>query len=288
MNRRHFLGTSLAASCPGLIRSAEEGGKPKLAPYRVLYSNDTTNLTSCTSPFHKKGEPFRPEMLEASVDEVTGLVDAHFLQPGLGMVPMWPSKVLPLEEHYRWLKDRYDQEPDTFGRYVLTGGDIVKVFVDRCRLRGQAPFISFRLNDAHHKEFAGAARGEKIGNLGMSVTRSYVEHPEWRVGTNPKRGAELVQNWAIPEVRESKLALIRELCENYDLDGLELDYLRFPSFFPQDKVPVAERRRIMTGFVKQKCAKCWTTPCATGKRHAGSVRAFPALHRRDSIPWVST
>jgi len=221
------------------------------APFRILYNNDTTNITSCISPYHKKSEPFRPKMLEASVDEVKGQVDAHFLQPGLGMVPMWPSKVLPLDQHYAWLKERYGQEPDSFGRYVLNGGDVVKVFVDRCRSVGQAPFISFRLNDAHHKEFANAARGEKVGSLGMSVTRSYVEHPEWRVGSNPKRGADLVQNWAIPEVREAKLALIRELCENYDLEGLELDYLRFYSFFPEDKVPVEERRRIMTGFVKQ-------------------------------------
>ncbi len=39
------------------------------APFRVLFSNDTTNLVSNVSPFHQRGEPFRPEVLEASVDE---------------------------------------------------------------------------------------------------------------------------------------------------------------------------------------------------------------------------
>ena len=248
MNRRQFLGTTLAASYGGSLLGEEAG--PSKPPYRVLYSNDTTNVSGCISPFHKAGEPLRLPMLEASVDEVTGLVDAHLLQPGLGMVPMWPSKVLPLEEHYRWLKERYGQEPDSFGRVVLNGGDIVKTFVDRCRLRGQAPFISFRLNDAHHKEFADAKRGEKIGNLGMSVTRFYEEHPEYHIVPGSKRGADLVQNWAVSEVRESKFALIRELCENYDLDGLELDFMRFYSFFPAE-VPVEQRRGIMTGFVKK-------------------------------------
>ena len=38
-------------------------------------------------------------------------------------------------------------------------------------------------------------------------------------------------NWAIPEVRAEKFALIQELCENYDFAGLELDFLRFYSFF---------------------------------------------------------
>ena len=130
----------------------------------MLYSNDTTNITSCFSTFHQAGEPFRKEMLEATVDEVAGLVDAHFLQPGLGMVPMWPSKVINLKEHYAWIKQRYGQKPDPFGQFVLDGGDVVKVFVDRCRAKGQAAFISLRMNDAHHKEFTDPKPGDKPGS----------------------------------------------------------------------------------------------------------------------------
>lgn len=250
MNRRRFLQSSAAVPLLGAnIAAASNVAKPS---FRVLYNNDTTNVAGCVSPFHHAGEPFRLSMLEASVDEVAGLVDAHLLQPGLGMVPMWPSKVLPLEEHYAWLKERYGQEPDTYGRVILDGGDIVKTFVDRCRLRGQSPFISFRLNDAHHKEFADAKRGDKIGNLGMSVTRFYEEHPEYRIVPGSKRSGDVVQNWAIPEVRQSKFALIEELCR-YDIEGLELDFMRFPSFFPAE-VPTEERKRIMTSFVRDVAA----------------------------------
>lgn len=244
MNRRHFL--TLATVAP--LIAAESRSKP---PFRVIYSNDTTNITSCVSPFHKAAEPFRKELLEATVDEVAGLVDAHFLQPGLGMVPMWPSKVLPLAEHYTWIKKRYGQKPDSFGQFVLNGGDVVKVFIDRCRAKGQAAFISFRMNDAHHKEFADPKPGDKPGSsIGMSVTRFYAEHPEFRIKPGSLRGADLVQNFAEPEVRAQKLALIRELCDNYDLDGLELDFLRFYSFF-RDDTPLEHRRAIMTDLVKE-------------------------------------
>jgi hypothetical protein len=243
--RRQFI--KAAAALP-LFARAEGAGRT--AP-RVLYSNDTTNITSCVSPFHKAGEPFRAEMLQATVDEVAGLVDAHLLQPGLGMVPMWPSKVLPLAEHYAWIKQRYGQKPDPFGQFVLNGGDVVQVFVDRCRERGQAAFISFRMNDAHHKEFTDPKPGDKPGgSIGMSVTKHYVEHPEWRLKSGSLRGADLVQNWAVPEVRAQKMALIRELCENYDLDGLELDFLRTYSYFRLEETPVEQRRVIMTEFVR--------------------------------------
>ena len=249
MNRRRFLQTSAALTlAPSSARAAD---RPR-APFRVLYSNDTTNVSGCVSPWHKAREPFRPAQLEASVDEVAGKVDAHFLQPGLGMVPMWPSKVLPLAEHYAWIKERYGQPPDAFGKHVLGGGDVVQVFVDRCRKTGQAPFISFRLNDAHHKEFAFPKPGGKPGSgIGMSVTKFYIEHPEFILKPGSRRGADMVQNWIHPEVRAQKLALITELCENYDIDGLELDFMRFDSFFDLAKTIRKQRCEVMTGFVKQ-------------------------------------
>ncbi len=253
MNRRQFIGTSAGftlVAANGLRAAAPPRGKP---PFRLIYSNDTTNITSCTSPFHRKGEPFRREMLEATVDEVAGTgVDAHFLQPGLGMVPMWPSKVLPLAEHYAWIQERYGQAPDSFGKFVLSGGDVVQVFIDRCRQRRQAPFISFRLNDAHHKEFVDPKPGTKPGSgIGMSVTRFYAENPEYRIQPGSLRGVDLVQNWAVPAVREQKFALLRELCENYDLDGLELDFLRFYSFFRTEQTSREQRCAIITGFVRE-------------------------------------
>ena len=247
MKRRSFVGAVTGATVLGRAAAA----KPAPAPCVVLYSNDTTNLTSCISPYHKAREPFRKEMLGASVDEVAGTgVDVHLLQPGLGMVPMWPSKVLPLEEHYAWLKKRYGQGPDTFGSHILNGGDVVKTFIERCRLRGQSPFISFRMNDAHHKEFVDAKPGDKIGNLGMSLTKEYEEHPEWRINPASKRSGDVVLNWAIPEVRAMKLALITELCENYDLAGLELDYMRFYSYFRTGETSASQRADIMTRFVR--------------------------------------
>ena len=220
---------------------------------RVLFSNDTTNILTCTSPWHKRGEPFRPQMLEATVDEVTGTgVDAHLLQPGLGEIPWWPSKVYPPEEHYRWMKQRYGLDPDGFGKCVLDGGDLVKVFIERCRLRGQTPFISFRLNDGHHKEWTDAKLGDKIGGGAAScISRFYAEHPEYRIGPDLKDWAQRVQNWAIPEVPARRFAFIQELCENYDLDGFELDFMRMYSFFQLDKTTSAQRCGIITGFVRR-------------------------------------
>ena len=43
--------------------------KRKKAPFKLLFSNDTTNIETCVCPYHKKGEAFPPEMLEAFLDK---------------------------------------------------------------------------------------------------------------------------------------------------------------------------------------------------------------------------
>ncbi|MBM4087359.1 MAG: hypothetical protein FJ272_21415, partial [Planctomycetes bacterium] len=131
-------------------------------PFRVLFSNDTTNIETCVSPFHRKGEPFRPEMLEATVDETAGTgIEAHLLQPGVGWVPWWKSRAYPFSEHVRFMKERFGKEPSESGyaSYMASGGDMVQVFVRRCRQKGLSPFVSLRLNDSHGHEFVSKPSG---------------------------------------------------------------------------------------------------------------------------------
>ena len=217
--------------------------RPVKPPFKVVYSNDFTN-TGVTAPWHKKGEPFRPEHLRATVREVPG-VDVHMLQPAHCAVPWWPTKIYTIAEHHAWWAEHYGLDPKTLRypgahQYLLDGGDPFLDFLDECRQEGQTAFISMRLNDTHFHRFA-----DMPGNRqGMhAISRFYAEHPEWRIGD---AGTGL--NWAIPEVRQRMFSLIREICENYDLGGLELDFMRFPFFF-KDDMPIDRRVEIITQFV---------------------------------------
>ena len=221
--------------------------RPK-APFRLLYNNDTTNTLSCVSPWHERGEPFREEMLVASIEEVAGYgVDAYLLSPGLGWIPWWQSKVYG--DHYEWWTRKTGLE-DTQGffKYVADGGDMVRVLIDTCRKHDMAPFVSYRLNDVHHMEHCG-----RRTPMSIRVCRFYEEHPEYLInpdhaqieGYRKDRG----QDWAIPEVREYKFALIRELIANYDLAGIELDFLRDNTLFRPGETPEEQRIEIVTEFV---------------------------------------
>jgi hypothetical protein len=241
-------------SAPGL--AGETASRPK-APFKVLFSNDFTNMQSCASPYHRKGERWRPDMIEGTVDELAGTaVDAHMLQPCTTWVPWWPSKIYPMSEHHRWWNEHFGIEsPQAQAKllhpvhqYILDGGDPFRVFLDRCRLKGQQPFISVRLNDGHHLQYVDTPKNTQGVH---TICKFYAEHPEYRIG--PKLGDwdQHVHNWAIPEARAYKLALIKELCEMYDMEGLELDFMRHASYFRLDETSSRQRREIITGFVRQ-------------------------------------
>ena len=268
--------TQARKALPVVILLADSIRKP---PFRVLFSNDTTNITSNASPFHKRGEPFTEDKLRASVDETVGNSDVHLLQPGGGRVPWWKSKIAPADEYYKWLRDRARVRLDSMSQYLLNGGDMVQVFVDHCRTRGITPFISLRLNDYHGTEHAdllldrlrgGEGAGDRNpGVQGCWLGRFYLEHPEYRVDKDPdaytrssdklvfkknhrvryKMRQARVLNWGVPEVRARKLAFITEICEGYDIDGFELDFMRHSRYFRLDETTEEQRVQIMTQFV---------------------------------------
>lgn len=251
------------------------------APFRTLYSNDTTNLASCASPFNKGRAPFRPEMLEAAVDETADAgIDVHLLQPGFTWVPWWQSRAEPPAEHYRWWLETYGGELDGVGQFLIDGGDLVEVFVSRCRERGIAPFVSLRLNDYHWKELAYlsvsqiaklSSSGKELSAAAHSLSRFYLDNPQYcldpdpeelsdladplRIATDPDLRTPLrmksVLNWKHEPVRERVVRLIRELCENYALDGLELDFIRHAAYFNADETSLEERRAIMQAFIAE-------------------------------------
>jgi len=127
---------------------------------------------------------------------------------------------------------------------------MVGVLIDICRKHGMAPFVSLRLNDVHQQENFG----EKNQNSRYSC-RFYTEHPEYLIdpehkkvkGYYKKRG----QNWIYPEVRDYKLSLLKELAWKYDLDGIELDFLRDNTLFRTEETTEEQRVDIITEFVAQ-------------------------------------
>ena len=217
-------------------------------PYRVLFNNDTTNITTCVSPYHANGEEFTEDMLKANIDEVADSgVEVFMINPVHTWVPWWQSRVYSMAEHYQWYEQRYGIMPVLYyNEYVLNGGDILQASIDRCREKDVVPFVTYRMNDAQLLQ-----RREDDPPLGSAfhfLSKFYIEHvPEYCVGTGLTRD-EMAQNFAIEEVRQHRLSFLREIL-SYDIEGIELDFHRYCSYFKLDQTTVQQRRDIMAAFM---------------------------------------
>ena len=90
------------------------------------------------------------------------------------------------------------------------GIDVVEMLVNSTKDYGAEAWLSVRMNDHHYPDdigFNSSLSYNRASEVGVNGSRTYMDH------TN-----EVVQNYY--------KGYIRELCENYDIDGIELDYLR--------------------------------------------------------------
>ena len=99
-------------------------------------------------------------------------------------------------------------------------------------------------------------------------------HPEYLLGTRenqPKYGTWSAVNYARPEIRELAFRYIEEVCENYDVDGIELDFFRHPQLFKgvaNGALATQKELEMLTEFMRRVRKMAETT---------GTKRAKPVL-----------
>ena len=122
------------------------------------------------------------------------------------------------------------------GRYAVNqmpallkaGIDPLRVMVDFAKQHRMEAFWSMRMNDTHD------GSGAEYGPLILRTNTLKVTHPEYLLGTaqkRPKHGAWTAVDYGRPEIRELAFRYIEEVCRNYDVDGVELDFFRHPVYF---------------------------------------------------------
>ena len=140
---------------------------------------------------------------------------------------------------------------DTYGR------DNLQIQVDFSHEHGMEPFWSLRMND-DHDSYPMGYRHQHDHDLAAFKR----EHPEylmcepadWEKYPEGPRHTWSSLDFSYPEVREHVFSLIQEVAQNYDVDGLELDFFRSPPYFAptRDGLPVEEQHvAAMTDLVRR-------------------------------------
>ncbi len=128
--------------------------------------------------------------------------------------PIWHDQEDPAKIKNRWQSNAL--------LLHQKGIDPYEVWIDYSRELGVSPWLSMRMNDIH----------------GVDDTTSFMHSTFWKQNPQLRRVQGSFHSWpdrafdyGQKAVREYHMALIRELFERYDFDGLELDWMRFGYHF---------------------------------------------------------
>ena len=229
---------------------------------RLIYYNDGHH-------FHAKRiePPASLHMLQWPVDELAGTgADTLVLGLGYGDVYFHDSKVGRVvgqrkevwESYIDWRIMRMVEEGQRLGT------DQLRVCIERGRELGIRVIPSLKLQDP------APPGDERCGLL------------KWERGAAVCIGEEgrylFGYDFALDEVRESKLSLVREVLHDYGADGIELDFMFDPRFF---KAGEEERgAELMNDFVAQVRAEADAAAARDGRQRP--VMARVALEEADN------
>jgi hypothetical protein len=150
----------------------------------------------------------------------------------------WPTRVGCVTSRFSGLGTAHQRGMDPLGMWL-----------QRLKAAGKETFLSFRMNDVHHPTDADA----------WNTPRLRRENPDCIVGLEevrsgkPKGWMSWCMDYTRQDVRDYQLSLIRELVELYGgtIDGLQLDWMRFPRHLSGTPEQVWEKRQVLTEFTAE-------------------------------------
>ncbi|MAT16476.1 MAG: hypothetical protein CMJ46_14530 [Planctomyces sp.] len=279
--------TLVAIVCGFLLSSNPASADEPPERYRFLFHCDGETLFQLPAP------PVKYGYIEKSMDEIastgatTLVVSTH-----IGMVPIYPS------EHSNQMGEKVQSNDRSrfkrdgtrlFGTLQRSGLNIEVLIKDgidplqwiltAARHRELETFLSFGLNNAQYGNDPF-----RYPNV-LAISQYWREHRDLRLGTAGAPLPEILQeilgpsgrrhfapalpvglDFAKAEVRDRRLLEIDEILNRYDIDGLEINFHRYPMFFKPDEV--ADNLETMTGFMQEVRKRV----DAAGQKHGHPIK----------------
>ncbi|MCK5862918.1 MAG: family 10 glycosylhydrolase [Candidatus Hydrogenedentes bacterium] len=199
--------------------AAAESPKPRNGSKIIVVNDD--GFSKFHSGHYQSAADLRDEMLGYQNTQ-TAVVEWCILA---GSRANYPSKVTELigtgmvEFPRRGDKLAYE----TVHRLAKEGINTLQVVADACHEAGISCYASMRMNG----DYPASMWDGSFPRFANSTF--WWEHPEYR--QRDAKGNTLTKfSYAFPEVRSFKLAILREAAQQ-NIDGINLDFLRHPTFF---------------------------------------------------------
>ena len=228
---------------------------------RVIFNNDGDDL------LHVDGSATAEKFLSVRTDHAAGtMVDSVFYFSRRPISPLYTGavKVDPLAGRLQELSRQ--------------GTDDLRLVIEASRKQGIEVFWSMRMNDIHDN----AKHESEIAQWKKDHRHVLMGEPQDKKRFPPAdpRNIWTFVDYSHPEVRDLMVATFKEVLAGYDLDGVDLDFLRHPAFFPETRLfrPVTRPHlEMMTELVGRVREEVLAASRRRGRPVLMSVRVLPTL-----------
>jgi hypothetical protein len=234
---------------------------------RLFYNNDGSNIlmaydTLTPKRAYERIDPYANSGVTNFIHNVNPGMNMGYASKAARMYHWDPPAELPKEA---WSTLGMNMS-NNLERLSREGTDPVELVMNRARLRGMGAMLSYRMNELHDVDKPSSPL----------LSEFWRKHPDYRVGGYDGWGKEAL-NYAIPEVRAYVFGILKEIVERYDLEGLELDFMRFPYYFPFRSDSMSTYAGIMTDFVERVRRLTDSTGSVRGRKIQLSARVPTSL-----------
>ena len=213
-----------------MTRSQGENSVPR---YRVIMNWDGDDVLS-----QAEVPMSREKLVEVLYEGLEGsAVDCAFWNGSAGSTAFYPSEVL----EFKGEADQGRCEGVMQWRSIANaramierGEDPNESAIAGAREKGLDIFYSCRMNDQHQDP--------------TDMPQLKREHPELLLGDSVPSWFSTSWDYSHARVREHRLEMVRELANNYDFDGIELDWQRHAHHLPAHQA--FRRRYVLTDFMR--------------------------------------
>ena len=257
--------------------------------YRVLLQDTGDPLTRIFGPLT------REQLIETSIGPIKEYpIDAycHCVNHAGGVYH--DSKVREkVAEHIRRLQSgTMVQMRQAISQLIAEGNDPLTVYAEGAHNAGMDYFLRLRMNDLHDRVGYQMSLGKALGRVAEPYyypSKFKLDHPEYLLGdpdevsnTESKAFWEAgALNYALGQVRDYTVKLAKELVEMYDLDGLELDFIRHPFLFASGQAYA--QRHVMTAVIRRIREIANDAAKARGRAITLSVRVMDSIEMNRMI-----
>ncbi len=273
---------------------------PAALCHRVLYTSDTCSLFYDAALVCPEGPPYGRTLIDRHVARLKASeVDTFLVNPNAQTV-WYPSRTLPTiidnyrrddREFFRGHAEGMGLQGDKLDEYLShcvkfynnyldfteAGIDWLQEVSLACRRHAVMPWLSVRMNDMHG---ADNPAGSFINWPGFADERLRLRGAR----LNPAKGTKAywqALNYECAEVRAYMRAMIHEVVNDYDYEGLELDWLRNPHCCEPGASETTVR--LMTAWIEEIRALTQARARATGRPYPLGLRLPPSLTYLRSI-----